>query len=125
MPLYQWLNTLMTDVSLGNRVKSDKFSRCITSQSWYLDHWFAKFMDIFKQFNVYAVTYGLQSTPPVPVDPLTCASTWPASGQCSPLWVLNWVYNGTLLGMDTDGFYRTNPLVYPDFFKAIKKQSTP
>jgi len=65
---------------------------------------------MFKKYDVYAVTYGLEKTatnPPTLVRP------------DSTMWVLNFVYNGILLGTAADGDYNTNPLVFPEFSNAI------
>ena len=114
--LYQWLNYLMVIAAQGHPIGKGKFMSYFAAQSWYPKGWFSAFFNVFQKYGVYAATYGLQVTPPVPLVPLT---------SDSQLWVLNWVYNGTLLGMGADGFYNINPLVYADFRNVIKAQMKP
>jgi hypothetical protein len=114
--LRDWISTLLARAQDGDPIKGDAFLKCFKAQSWYPDHWFKTFVDIMRAHDVSVATYGMQSTPLYPAPVLT---------KDSALWVLNFVFNGSLLGLGNDGFYNTNPLVYPDFKEAIRQQSKP
>lgn len=111
--LYEWLNYVITQASIGHPVSKKHFMSYFNAQSWYPKHWFRTMIKLFKKEGVYAVTYGLEESPIYPW------SNNLLNGQSLP-WVLNGVYNGTLFGTSKCGYYRTNPLVYPDFSKAPK-----
>ncbi|MBI4469733.1 MAG: hypothetical protein HY650_10470 [Acidobacteria bacterium] len=83
------------------------------AQPWYPKNWFTTMFNMFQRYGLYAVTYGLESPPKIPaaLDLLDEKST---------LWVLNFIYNGTLLGTSADGYYNTNPLVFPDFVSHMR-----
>jgi hypothetical protein len=71
-------------------------------------------INAFEAEGVLAVTYGIEEAPRYP---------W-TDNQLSPTaapWVLNGVFNATLLGRSADGYPNTNPLVYPDFQNAINR----
>ncbi len=113
MPLYKWLNVLMQQAADGKPIAKGRFASYFRAQPWYPDHWFATFFYVMEKYGLLAATYGLQSTPTVPPVEYKADST---------LWIVNFVYNGSLLGLDDDGFYETSPLVYPEFRAIARKQ---
>ncbi len=112
--LYEWINDLIKKAATGKPVSQEYFMSYFNAQSWYPKHWFKTMLDIFEEEGVYAVTYGLEETPRYP---------WEANelDQDAVPWILNGVYNGTILGTGKDGYYTANPLVFPDFRAAIEK----
>ena len=68
---------------------------------------------MLERHGLLAATYGLQSTPVVP-------SLQYKAGAL--LWVVNFVWNGSLFGLGPDGFYVDNPIVAPEFARIAKKQ---
>jgi len=113
-PLYVWINDLIRKAATGKPVSQEYFMSYFNAQSWYPRHWFKTMLDIFAKEGVYAVTYGLEETPRYP---------WNANelNKDAMPWVLNAAYNGTILGTGKDGYYNTNPLVFPEFQAAIEK----
>lgn len=105
--MYEWLNLLMQKSYAKTQVTPDHFLSYFNSTSWYPKNWFSTFYNIFKKYNLSIVTYGIQNIP-----------TTNLLTSTSDLWTVNFVYNGTYLGLDTDFLGNTNPLVYPNF-KAI------
>jgi hypothetical protein len=106
MPLYAWLNELMKQAQAGQPIAPARFASYFRAQSWYPEGWFTSFFGILRKHGVMAATYGLQSTPAVPPIEYKPDST---------LWIVNFVYNGSILGLGLDGFYVVSPLVYPEF----------
>ena len=114
--LYQFINCFIDRAAVGRPMSRKHFMSYFNAQSWYPKHWFRTMYKIFQEEGVYAVTYGLEESPRYP---------WALNklnGESTP-WVLNAVYNGTLFGIAKDGYYHTNPLVYPDFREEVKKMS--
>ena len=108
-----WLNLLLMRAGDGHPVPPAEFMSFFRSRYWYTEQWFADFFAVLERHRLLAATYGLQSTPVVP--PL----------QYKPhalLWVVNFVWNGSLFGLGPDGFYVDNPIVAPEFARIAKKQ---
>lgn len=105
--MYEWLNQLIQKSSSGTPVSPDLFFSYFNSTNWYPKNWFYNFYNIFKKYDFSQVTYGIQNLPVTTV--LTSSSV---------LWTLNFVCNGTYLGLDSDKVGNFNPMVYPAF-KAI------
>lgn len=110
--LHRWINRLQEQAAEGQPISQAVFLSYFNQQRWYPRNWFSMFVDIFNNpsYDVYAATYGLESTPEVP-------PVFYDGG--SHLWYLNFVYNCTLLGRAANGYCNTNPLVFPEFRAAI------
>ncbi|MBP6755121.1 MAG: hypothetical protein KA210_03155 [Bacteroidia bacterium] len=111
MKLYEWLNLVQQKAIDKTPIKPEILMDYFNSQSWYPKQWFNAFLTSFKKNNVAIATYGLQNTLKDKPKILNAKS---------PLWILNFVYNGGVLGNDNSGLGNKNPLVYPEF-KASKK----
>jgi len=111
MKLYEWLNLVQQKAIDKTPIKPEILMDYFNSQSWYPKQWFNAFLTSFKKNNVSIATYGLQNTLKDKPKILNAKS---------PLWILNFVYNGGVLGNDNSGVGNKNPLVYPEF-KASKK----
>lgn len=108
-----WLNLLLARAGAGHPVPQAEFMSFFRSRYWYPEQWFTDFFDVLERYQLLAATYGLQSTPVVP--PL----------QYKPgalLWVVNFVWNGSLFGLGPDHFYVSNPIVAPEFAKVAARQ---
>ncbi|MBI4468016.1 MAG: hypothetical protein HY650_01705 [Acidobacteria bacterium] len=112
LPPYEWINELIRRAGAGTPVSQDLFKSHFAARTWYPRNLFATMFDMFRKYKLYAVTYGLEVSPKIPttLDLLTENST---------LWVLNFLYNGTILGTSDNGYYQTNPIVFPDLKAAI------
>lgn len=106
MKLYEWLNLIQQKAIDGTPIKSEVLMDYFNSQSWYPKQWFNAFLTSFKKNNVSIATYGLQNI---------LKDKPKALNSKSPLWILNFVYNGGILGNDISGLGNKNPLVYPEF----------
>ncbi|MDD3322876.1 MAG: T9SS type A sorting domain-containing protein [Paludibacter sp.] len=104
MKMYEWLNAVMLKSYAGTPVSQDLFRSYFESTSWYPKNWFNTFYDLFKKYNFSVIFYGIQNLP-----------TKSQLTSSSALWTVNFVYNGTYLGLDSDNIGNTNPLVYPAF----------
>lgn len=111
MKLYEWLNLVQQKAIDKTPIKPEILMDYFNSQSWYPKQWFNAFLTSFKTNNVSIATYGLQNTLKDKPKILNAKS---------PLWILNFVYNGGVLGNDNSGVGNKNPLVYPEF-EASKK----
>lgn len=109
MLFYDWVNTYLAAAESGTPKSKDEFLNYFESQSWYPKTWFQDYYDIFVSRTVRAATYGL-------VRKIDAGFRLNANSQ---LWVLNAVYNAALFEYDAQGFYETNPLVYPTFNKIV------
>lgn len=107
MKMYEWLNAVMLKSYVDTPVNQDLFLSYFESASWYPKNWFKTFYNLFKKYDFDVVTYGIQNSPVN--SPLTTSSA---------MWTINFVFNGTYLGLDSDKIGNINPLVYPAF-KAI------
>lgn len=108
MRMFEWLNSLIQRAAAGNPINKDQFMSFFNAQPWYPKNWFATLFNMFRKYGLYAATYGLEASPKIPY-------TLDLLNENSTIWVLNFVYNGTLLGTGPDGYYNANPLVYPEF----------
>lgn len=120
-----WLDSLMTRASDGDPVPSAELAGFFEEQPWYPEHWFDTFMTEFEAHDVMAATYGLSAAPNVDDLPFQCSPSAriPLTGgrmvDGAYLWVLDFVYNGALLGMADDGYYVRNPLVADDYARWL------
>ena len=113
-PLSQFINDTITQAAAGTPITQSEFLSYFLAQGWYQQNWFQEMIDAFESEGVLAVTYGLEEAPRYPwVDNQVKPTAMP--------WVLNGVYNATLLGRSSDGYPNTNPLVYPGFQSAIDR----
>lgn len=64
---------------------------------------------MFKKYDTYAIT-GRFSVVPGGARAVYDAKT--------EMWELGGIYFSRYLGLDADGFYNPNPLLYPDFIAA-------
>ncbi|MCX6969751.1 MAG: hypothetical protein NTV93_06290 [Verrucomicrobia bacterium] len=113
-PLWQFLNNTTAQAATGTPVQQSQFLSYFLAQSWYPRNWFREMINAFEAEGVLAVTYGIEEAPRYP---------W-SDNQLVPTatpWVLNGVFNATLLGRSADGYPNTNPLVYPEFRNAISR----
>ncbi len=113
-PLYQFINNTIAQAATGTPISRSEFLAYFLAQSWYPQNWFQEMIDAFERDGVLAVTYGIEEAPRYPWLENQVATT-------AMPWVLNGVYNATLLGRSADGYPNTNPLVYPDFENAINR----
>lgn len=113
-----WINDLIRAAAAGSPVSAKLFMSYFEAQRWYPRHWFRTMLRIFEDQGLYVVTYGLEESPRYPPT----ANALPATALP---WVLNGVYNGTLLGTSREGYYNTNPLVFPDFESAVRRLNRP
>jgi hypothetical protein len=125
MHLYEWLNTLMRQAAAGTPIGYERFASYFLEQAWYPRGWFRAFLETFSQYDVEVATYGLSAPPMVDAAGSSCAThaklhISPDPSKSSKLWVIDFVYNGALLGLCSNGFYTPNPLVYPDFANALQ-----
>ena len=113
-PLSQFINNTIAQAATGTPISQSEFLAYFLAQGWYPQNWFQEMIAAFESDGVLAVTYGLEEAPRYPwVDNQVPPTAMP--------WVLNGVYNATLLGRSADGYPNTNPLVYPDFENAINR----
>ena len=113
-PLWQFLNNTTAQAAAGTPISQAQFLNYFYTQSWYPKNWFREMVDAFEAEGVLAVTYGIEEAPRYP---------W-SENQLVPTatpWVVNGVFNATLLGRSADGYPNTNPLVYPGFLNAITR----
>ncbi len=116
MRFYEWLNVLMKRVGDGHPVAPAQFMSFFRSRQWYTEQWFTDFLGVLERYHLLAATYGLQSTPVVPTLQYK---------PDSMLWVVNFVWNGSLFGLGRDGFYVSNPIVAPEFAKIAARPWQP
>ena len=113
-PLYEFINNTITQAAAGTPTRPSDFLAYFLAQGWYPHGWFSEMIDAFEAERVTAVTYGIEEVPRIPWSGNKVAPT------VMP-WVLNGVYNATLLGRSSDGYPNTNPLVYPGFRDAVDR----
>jgi hypothetical protein len=106
MKIYEYLNTIAEKANAGAPVSPDEFRSLFHSYSWYPENWYATFYEKFKQYDMYAVT-GRFSVVPGGARAVYDANT--------EMWELGGIYFSRYLGIDGNGSYNPNPLVYPDF----------
>jgi len=113
-PLYQFINNTIAQAATGSPITQSEFLAYFLAQGWYPQNWFQEMIDAFEADGVLAVTYGIEEAPRYP---------W-LENQVPPAampWVLNGVFNATLLGRSADGYPNSNPLVFPGFQNAISR----
>ncbi len=122
MTMAAWLDSLMADASSGDPRPASELESFFEEQPWYPKDWFDTFMTEFEAHDVMAATYGLSAAPNVPDLGPQCAPSGliplTPTGEMqlgAYIWVLDFVYNGALLGQADDGFYTRNPLVADAF----------
>jgi len=125
MQLYEWLNRLMRQAAAGTPIGYERFASYFLEQDWYPRGWFTSFMQTFSQYGVDVATYGLSAPSMVDDAGSSCATHAKLHisedpSKSSKLWVIDFVYNGALLGLCSNGFYTPNPLVYPDFATVLQ-----
>lgn len=116
MKFYEWLNVLMKRAGDGHPVAPAEFMSFFRSRQWYTEQWFTDFFGALERYHLLAATYGLQSTPVVPTLQYK---------PDSMLWIVNFVWNGSLFGLGDDGFYVSNPIVAPEFAKIAARPWKP
>jgi hypothetical protein len=84
------------------------------AQSWYPKQWMLTLGDYLCKYNVDVATYGILNQTVQPPALLN---------ETSAMWVLNFVFNGRLFGLDSNGLDDTNPLVYNEFDVLAKKDN--
>ena len=113
LKLYELINIYTKKSSEGNPVNVEEFNEIINSFDWYEKKWFTAFYEAFKKYHVSVGAYRLSSFPKTPSHILK---------EDSPMWLINAIYQGEILGKDGLGFFNTNPLVYPEYLKIITQQ---
>ena len=115
MPLWQFINSTMASAANGTATSPEAFHAYLLNSGWYSQAWFDEMINHFEAEGVLAVTYGIEETPRYPwnLNQLKNSSVTP--------WVLNGVYNSTLLGRSADGYPVLNPLVAPGFNRAVSR----
>ncbi len=109
MKIYEYLNTIAEKASAGTPVSSAEFQSLFHSYAWYPKNWYTTFYEKFKQYDTYAIT-GRFSVVPGGARAVYTATT--------EMWELGGIYLSRYLGIDGNGSYVPNPLVYPDFAAA-------
>lgn len=104
LKMYEWLNVLMQKSYTGTPVTPEHFYSYFASTSWYPKNWFQTFYNIFRKYSFSQATYGAQNLP------INKALT-----TTSDLWTVNFICNGTYLGLDANNLGNKNPLVYPTY----------
>ncbi|MFI5046267.1 MAG: hypothetical protein ACHQIG_04315 [Acidimicrobiia bacterium] len=147
--MLDWINSLLTRATNGDPASAQEFGSFFQTQGWYPKHWFGRFVAQFSSHGVLLATYGLSAPPGVPglsdacgssagisaaPVPVTPSTTSPPTTSTSPsttstttvppppstvLWVIDFLYNGALLGMGHNNLYVANPLVASDFAAAV------
>lgn len=113
-PVWAWINQLIDQAAENRPISAARFQSFFNEQAWYPKGWFTTMVDQFAEGGVYVATYGLEETPMFPW------SQNHLNGTGLP-WVLNGVFNTTLLGRANNGWPRSNPLVERDFVRAVQK----
>ncbi|MDR0713610.1 MAG: hypothetical protein LBF89_05040 [Bacteroidales bacterium] len=109
MKIYEYLNRIAEKASAGTPVSAEEFKSLFESYSWYPKNWYRRFYAVFKKYDTYAIT-GRFSVVPGGARAVYTATT--------EMWELGGIYFSRYLGLDADGFYNPNPLLYPDFLEA-------
>lgn len=109
MKIYEYLNLIAEKANAGTPVSATEFKSLFESYSWYPKNWYKTFYEVFKKYDTYAIT-GRFSVVPGGARAVYDAKT--------EMWELGGIYFSRYLGLDADGFYNPNPLLYPDFIAA-------
>lgn len=135
LSLCKQLNSMITKAAAGIAVGETTFKDYLDKQPWYPEPqngygWFAQFYCVFhKRPNVAAVTYGLEEAPQYPYNGDLLATDPNSDGNCYAgdlPWVMVPAYDGTIFGTDMTpgspsfGYFKRNPIVYPDFDAVIR-----
>jgi hypothetical protein len=115
-PLWTFINNAIDLAAAGTPVSQNDFRTYFLNQTWYQPYqgWFDEMIQAFEAEGVLAVTYGIEEAPRFPWELNKLQPT------ATP-WVLNGVFNSTLLGRSADGYPNTNPLVFPAYQNAINR----
>lgn len=109
MKIYEYLNLIAEKANAGTPVSAAEFKSLFESYSWYPKNWYKTFYEVFKKYDTYAIT-GRFSVVPGGARAVYDANT--------EMWELGGIYFSRYLGLDANGFYNPNPLLYPDFIAA-------
>ena len=109
MKIYEYLNLIAEKANAGTPVSAAEFKSLFESYAWYPKNWYKTFYEVFKKYSTYAIT-GRFSVVPGGARAVYDAKT--------EMWELGGIYFSRYLGLDADGFYNPNPLLYPDFIAA-------
>ena len=109
MKIYEYLNLIAEKANAGTPVSATEFKSLFESYAWYPKNWYKTFYEVFKKYDTYAIT-GRFSVVPGGARAVYDANT--------EMWELGGIYFSRYLGLDADGLYNTNPLLYPDFIAA-------
>lgn len=106
MKIYEYLNLIADKAKAGTPVSPTEFKSLFESYAWYPKNWYKTFYEVFKKYDTYAIT-GRFSVVPGGARAVYDANT--------EMWELGGIYFSRYLGVDANGFYNPNPLLYPDF----------
>lgn len=106
MKIYEYLNLIEEKAKAGTPVSATEFKSLFESYSWYPKNWYKTFYDVFKRYDMMAITGRLT------VVPGGARAVYDANTE---MWELGGVYFSRYLGIDANGFHNPNPLLYPDF----------
>lgn len=109
MKIYEYLNLIAEKANAGTPVSAAEFKSLFESYAWYPKNWYKTFYEVFKKYSTYAIT-GRFSVVPGGARAVYDAKT--------EMWELGGIYFSRYLGLDADGCYNPNPLLYPDFIAA-------
>ncbi len=112
--LATFLNDTINLAANGTPRTPQAFQAYFFAQTWYPRAWFDEMINAFESEGVLAVTYGIEESPRYPWNLNTLNAT------ATP-WVLNGVFNATLLGRSADGYPVLNPLVAPGYQRAVQR----
>lgn len=112
MKIYEYLNLIEGKAKAGTPVSATEFKSLFESYAWYPKNWYKTFYDMFKQYDTMAIT-GRFSVVSGGARAVYDANT--------EMWELGGIYFSRYLGIDANGFYNPNPLLYPDF-DAIRNE---
>jgi hypothetical protein len=106
MKIYEYLNTIAEKAKAGAPVNPNEVQSLFHSCSWYPKNWYTSFYEKFKQYDMYAITGRFS------VVPGGSRAVYDATTE---MWELGGIYFSRYLGIDENGSYIPNPLIYPDF----------
>ncbi|TZF82274.1 hypothetical protein FW774_16450 [Pedobacter sp. BS3] len=105
LKVYEWLSLVNT-----GKIPYQQWEEMFLSQSWYIPHYLNTYYRYFKQNNVVLATYPLLQQGYV-------KRVTPASDS----WFLNPLFLQKSFGLNSNGEFYTNPLVYTDYINLLQK----
>lgn len=103
--VYEWLNLVN-----NKKIPYSQWEEMFLSQSWYVPHYLNTYYRYFRQNNVVLATY-----------PLLQQGFVKQVKSDSDSWFLNPLFLQKTFGLNDEGVYYTNPLVYTDYINLLRK----